>query len=157
MTKDNDDLPKHEISPSSKKQIDQWIESISNSTPLTKPISDPNYSEFWIEMHKTGSNIQDNDINRIGPLGTILSTKDGRELDIREYLQKKSEVLGKQGDWSEDAFFEIGPDFSEMYPDLNDKQKLSNVKISIHAKNEGKLVKDGHYQALFNKINIKKE
>src|SRR5690606_10083088 len=95
------------------------------------------------------------------PVDQALREDPRLKIDIDEYALRVSDrVLAAQNGWSEEAFFEITPDFGEMLPeppepepDPDDDGRLRNYVITVRALDKGRVITPSHYLELLRAIN----
>jgi hypothetical protein len=105
--------------------------------PVRAGSDDPDYSEFWLQMVPKDSSVYEE---------ANYPTRSKLESYVANLRQNHS--LVSDGDFSEDAFTEISPDFGEMC-DPNGcgsgGSKTKNSKITIKARLGGKKIGDAQF------------
>lgn len=166
-TKPLDVLSKPTISPASKKIIDEWIVLIRKGGLQAGPNPDPDYSEFWVEMHPVDPSpdpspdppkpddrrLMPGQLIRNDPMAISLRSKTTTQttIDLRNYLAR----VAAKGDlaasgWPEEVWTEITPDWSEMYPEP--QAKRPNAVITVSAKRRGFLLPKSYFSDLLRTV-----
>lgn len=148
-------------------QINSWVTRIRMQRANDGPSTDPDYSEFWIEMRPATPDDKSPLMSLGKPLsGLILpnrlpkdfAPKGVKAKDLTEYIRRKANAKGGSpfANWSEEAWGEITPDFAEVVgPDdefLKSRKKNTNGKLSIRALEQGKPVPPEYYQEILKQV-----
>ena len=171
------------LSPATQQDILRWVDFLKQETRArpskwsggqwSGPNPDPDYSEFWVELHPAppensagkprppsfglvqGLNLQQIALISGGALNDDPARHDVKGRDVLRELRKlTTNPKFLAADFGEDAWCEITPYWAEMYPPVNDlATKPKKGKLTVRALKRGKPVSPDYFAKLLDEVN----
>src|SRR5947207_244881 len=171
------------LSPATQQDILRWVDFLKqerrarpsnwSGRQWSGPNPDPDYSEFWVELHPAppengaskprppsfglfqGLNLQTISLISGGALNDDPARHDVKGRDVLRELRKlmmNPKLLA--ADFGEDAWCEITPAWAEMYPPVNDlAKKPKKGRLIVRAFKRGKPVSPDYFVKLLDEVN----